>query len=549
MAFGSPASDEPPSSGPPNQGWGAATVGDASRSRPAALGSRLAADPLANPRLWGFPIALTGILLVIAYFDFLTFHTLAEFFAISVALVMFSFSWYTSDFSRNRFLLFLASGYFWVAVLDLAHALTYKGLAILPYTGTNATSQFWIVTRYFESVLLLLAPILAGRALRKEWLFAANGVIAVGLGAWVVSGHMPDTYVEGTGLTPFKIYSEYVIIAVLIAAVVALLTYRRTLLDREEATILIASVLLTIAAELAFTVYDDPYGLANLVGHVFKLFSFWMIFQAIVASSLRRPYLDLQDALEVARESRRSAEQANQAKSDFLSMMSHDLRTPLNAIIGFSDMMRHETLGPLGNPKYAEYTEAIRKSGAQLVDLINDILDVSKIESGSYELDEELIELRPLLSEICLGYDRDTPLGRHAIRLDIPADAPRLRAERRALSQIATNLIGNSAKFSEPGSEIVVSWGPRGDGRWALGVRDRGRGIPADRIHRITEPFVQGDPHVSRRRQGIGLGLHIVRLLSELHGAALLIESVEGEGTAVHVEFPAERIVRGAATA
>jgi len=526
-----------------HRGRRAGSIDDLGHSRLAPLGARLAASPLAKSRLWGFPIALTAILLVIAYFDFLTFHTLAEFFAISVALVMFSFSWYTSDFSRNRFLLFLASGYFWVGVLDLAHALSYKGLSILPYTGTNASSQFWIVTRYFEAVLLFLAPLLAGLAIRKAWLFAANGAVALALAGGVVSGWLPDTYVEGTGLTPFKIYSEYVIILMLIAAVVAIL-HRRTLLDREEAMLLVASVLMTIGAELAFTVYEDPYGLANLVGHVFKLFSFWMIFQAIVASSLRKPYLDLQDALEVARESRRSAEHANRAKSDFLSMMSHDLRTPLNAIIGFSDMMRHETLGPLGHPKYGEYTEAIGKSGAQLIDLINDILDVSKIESGSYDLDEEEIEVRPLLADICLGYDRDTPLGSHAIRLDIPADAPCLRAERRALSQIATNLIGNSAKFSEPGSEIAVSWRPGEDGGWALGVHDSGRGIPADRIHRITEPFVQGHPHLSRRRQGIGLGLHIVRLLSDLHGATLRIESVEGKGTTVYVEFPADRIVR-----
>lgn len=509
------------------------------------LGRNLANGLLADRSLWGFPVLLTIILLVFASVNFLIFHTLAELFAISVALVMFSFSWYTSDFNKNPFLLFLASGYFWVGVLDLVHALTYRGLDILPYTGTNASSQFWIVTRYYEAGLLLLAPIFADRVFRKDRLFAINGLIAVALGGFVFTGQMPDTYIQGSGLTPFKIYSEYLIIVMLTASV-GVLTYRRTLLERDEATLLIVSILLTVGAELAFTAYADPYGLANLIGHLFKLFSFWMIFQAIVANSLRKPYLDLKDALETARDSRQAAEQANRAKSDFLSMMSHDLRTPLNAIIGFSDMMRQEALGPIGNPKYAEYTEAIRKSGAQLVDLINDVLDVSKIESGSYELDDEEIDVRRLLADINLGYDGETPLGSHVIRVDIPAGAPHLRGERRALSQIVTNLIGNSVKFSAAGSEIMVSWRPGNDGRWVLGVHDRGRGIPADRIDRITEPFVQGDPHLSRGQEGIGLGLHIVRLLSDLHDATLRIESAEGVGTAVFVEFPAERIAPAA---
>ena len=499
---------------------------------------------LTTLRFWIFPLFLTLVLLVISRVDFVIFHTLAEFFAISVALVMFALSWHTRSFTNDRFLLFLSCGYFWIGALDLAHALSYKGLEIMPHSGTNASSQFWIVTRYYEASLLFLAPVLARRSHRKEWLFAANGLLAVALCAWVLSGHLPDTYVEGTGLTAFKIYSEYAIIVLLSGAITMLLRHGDRI-DRDESTLLVASILLTMGAELSFTVYVDPHGLANLVGHVFKLLSFWVIFQAVVANNLRKPYIDLQGALALARESRRAAEQANRAKSDFLSMMSHDLRTPLNAIIGFSDMMRLQVLGPLGSPRYLEYTEAIRKSGAQLVDLINDILDVSKIENGSYPLDEEVVAVGPLLSDVCSGFDRRMGLGSHAIRIDIPDDSPDLLADRRALSQIATNLVGNSAKFSEPGSEIVVSWHAGTGGAWALGVHDRGCGIPADRIDRVTEPFVQGHPHLSRQRQGIGLGLHIVRLLSGLHGADLRIDSVEGRGTSVTVTFPAARVVPG----
>lgn len=508
------------------------------------IAARLATTGMTTLGFWSFPLFLTAVLGLIASIDFVIFHTLAELFAISVALVMFSLSWYTKDFTRNHFLLFLACGYFWVGVLDLAHTLSYKGLEIMPRSGTNASSQFWIVTRFYEAALLFLAPILATRSFAKESLLAANGTVAIALGALVMSGGLPDTFVEGSGLTPFKIGSEVAIILILAGAAVILLR-RRDLVEPDELTLLVASIALTAAAEATFMVYVDPHGLANLIGHIFKLCSFWLIFQAIVASNLRKPYIDLQDAVTVAGESRRSAEQANRAKSDFLSMMSHDLRTPLNAIIGFSDMMRLQTLGPLGNPKYAEYTEAITKSGAQLVDLINDILDVSRIESGTYALHEEAVAIRPLLADIGFGFDRAAPLGKHAVRLDIADDAPRLLADRRALSQIATNLIGNAVRFSEPGSEIVIEWRPGSAGRWELCVRDHGCGIPADQIGRITEPFVQGHPHLSRQHRGVGLGLHIVRLLAELHGATLCIDSVEGRGTAVHVAFPGARIVAG----
>lgn len=508
---------------------------------------RLRSAGLTDVGFWSFPLLLTAILLLIASFDFVIFHTLAELFAISVALVMFALAWHTRDFTSNHFLLFLACGYFWVGVLDLAHTLSYRGLELLPGSGANLSSQFWIVTRFYEASLLFLAPLLAGRRLASEWLFGVNALAAVTLAALVLGDLLPETYRDGSGLTEFKVYAEYAIIALLGGAVVALLR-QRGLIGRDQVTMMIASIVLTAAAEVSFTVYLDPHGLANLVGHVFKLFSFWVIFQAVVASNLRKPYVDLQEAVAAARLSRQAAERASRAKSDFLSMMSHDLRTPLNAIVGFSEMMRLQALGPLGNPRYVEYTEAIRKSGAQLVSLINDVLDVSRIESGSYALDEEPIAIRELLSEVYVGLDCDAPLGRNSIRLDIPDGAPCVLAERRALTQIVTNLISNATKFSDPGSEIVVSWGPAGEGRWALGVHDRGCGIPADRIGRVTEPFVQGNPHLSRRHGGIGLGLHIVRLLTELHRAELRIQSAEGQGTSVHVLFPPDRILPEAET-
>lgn len=498
---------------------------------------------LTSLSFWSFPILLSAFLAFVALYDFVIFHTLAELFAILVASVMFVLAWHTSSVARNRFMLVLACGYFWTGALDLAHTLAYKGLELLPYSGINASAQIWIVTRYFEALLLLLAPWLAGYRISKHVILAASGAISIALLGWVLSGSFPVAYVEGKGLTMFKVGSEFVIIAILMAAIWMLLHFR-PVKEPVNMTLMVAALIVTAVTEMTFTTYVDPFGIANFIGHILKLLSFWLIFKAIIATSIQQPYLDMQSALQQAQDSTAVAEKANKAKSDFLSMMSHDLRTPLNAIMGFSDMMRGQVLGSLGNPKYVEYSDAIHKSGAYLVSLINDILDVSKIESGHYKLDEEELDLQEVIREIHVGVATRVPADSHALKIEIAPDSPLLLADRRATLQILANLIGNAAKFSTTGSDILVSWKPAGKDRWVLSIADTGCGIPADKLETIIEPFVQANPLVSRKHEGVGLGLHIVHLLAKLHNAALKISSVEGKGTTVSLTYPPERIMQ-----
>jgi len=490
---------------------------------------------------WVFPILLSLILVATSFLDFVIFHTLAELFAITVAMVMFAVAWHTSALARNHFLTFLACGYFWVGALDLLHTLAYHGLELLPHSGVNAGAQFWIVTRYMEAVLLLLAPLLANMALDKRLLFAVNGLVAALLGGWVMSGHFPDTWVWNGGLTAFKIYSEYVIICILALSIWALLRYRQGIAPAQT-TLMVAAIILTMAAELAFTVYTDAHGLANMIGHILKLFSFWVIFQAVVASNLIKPYRDLRAALTLAQRHAASAEQANRAKSDFLATMSHELRTPLNAILGFSDLMQSQAFGPLGHAKYLEYSQAVQSSGTHLLHLIDRMIDLPRDEDGDTTLKQEKLDIAQILTGIPSGRGVETAVRNHPIRIEVPADSPLLLADRRAILQILDSLLDNATKFTPPGKPILVGWRPQPDGRCTLRVEDHGRGIEGARLARIAEPFGQEDPMVTREHPGLGLGLYIVRLLAELHDASLEIESVEGRGTTVIVTFPASRI-------
>lgn len=234
------------------------------------------------------PVFLAILLVIASQFSFLLFHTLAEFFAIVIAILTCVVAWQMYSFTRNHFLMYLGCGYFWIAALDMMHSLSYKGMSIVPATEDTAI-QFWIGTRYLEALLLLTAPWFLAHSLKRNTTFALFFIIASTLTILVVSGYFPTTFIEGQGLTKFKVNSEYIIITIL-AVAIYYLCQQIKLIDRRVFILMIASIFFTMIAEMAFTFYVDLYGLSNLVGHIFKLFSFWLIFIAVVRTTLREPF-------------------------------------------------------------------------------------------------------------------------------------------------------------------------------------------------------------------------------------------------------------------
>lgn len=238
------------------------------------------------------------------------------------------------------------------------------------------------------------------------------------------------------------------------------------------------------------------------------------------------------------REAKEAAERAYAAKSQFLANMSHELRTPLNAVIGFSEMMQRQLLGPIGNEKYLDYIKGIRESGEHLLDLISDILDMSKIEAGKYELD--LIELNVAKA---IGMATHMMQGR-AMEAGIKISTAQssnetltIIADRRAFMQIMLNLLSNAVKFSQEGGLVQVECHERQD-YIAIKVIDNGIGIPANKLAQITKPFEQASSSYTRDHEGSGLGLSITKELVEMHGGMLFIDSTLGIGTSVTVRLP-----------
>ena len=247
-------------------------------------------------------------------------------------------------------------------------------------------------------------------------------------------------------------------------------------------------------------------------------------------------------------EEKRKAEMANEAKSEFLANMSHELRTPLNAIIGFSEIIKTETFGPVGSPKYREYAKDINDSGQHLLAVITDILDLSKIEAGKLDLQEETVDIAKVVDScVVLVSERALDAGLTLVT-EVAEDLPPLRADGRKLKQILINLLSNAIKFTPDGGMVTLKVWQRRDGDYVFQVADTGIGIAPYDMARVLAPFGQVDSTLARKVEGTGLGLPLTKSLVEMHGGSFDLQSELGAGTTVTVRLPAKRIMSKVAT-
>lgn len=255
--------------------------------------------------------------------------------------------------------------------------------------------------------------------------------------------------------------------------------------------------------------------------------------------SVTRDVTDRKHYEDELRTERAKAEEAYELKTRFLANVSHELRTPLNAILGFSDLLKSEIYGPIENDKYLEYIQLIHDSGAHLLTVVNDILDMSKIEAGKFQVISEPFDAAQVANEcVAMTIPQAQEANVH-VTTGIPDRLDELYADRRAIRQILLNLLSNAIKFTEPGGTVTVSM-KKTRFRFLIMVADTGIGVPAEDIGNLGKPFFQVDNTYSRQKEGTGLGLSVVKGLAELHGGEVRVESEVGVGTTITIDLPVQ---------
>jgi two-component system cell cycle sensor histidine kinase PleC len=312
-------------------------------------------------------------------------------------------------------------------------------------------------------------------------------------------------------------------------------------------------MIMTVGTATASIVFMARFAIApGIVAHVMTFLApLWLLYILGMGATARRRVdemlavrfanEDLTDALRLARDDalrkRFEAEAANASKTIFLANMSHELRTPLNAILGFSDIIAEQSFGPAID-RYREYARDIHSSGTHLLSLINDLLDVAKIEAGKMEIDPQPLDPVPLLESVQRIMASRAAAKGQTLDFVIAPDLPELVADPRAFKQIVLNLVTNAVKFTPNGGHVSVSCGAATGGGFVISVEDNGPGIPKEKLAKIFKPFSQVDNRYDSNGGGTGLGLALVQGLAKLHGGFASIESEVDAGTKVTVYFP-----------
>jgi signal transduction histidine kinase len=521
-------------------------------------------------------LVLVGLFLTSTY-NYVLFHSLSEIASILVMYSVFIVAWNTRRFLDNNYLLFIGIAYLFVASIDLLHTLGYSGMGVFPAHDSNLPTQLWIIARYLQAVSLFIAPLMIGRTLFPGRLIVIYAAIVAFLLLSVFYWDIfPTSYIEGVGQTTFKIVSEYIISLILFGAMV-LLVRKKDTFDSTILGLLVFSLVLMIASELAFTLYIGVYDLANMTGHLLKIVAAYYVYLALVVTGLDKPYSLLfrnlkqsEDELRLSRDSleervqerteqlqvtnlemsrqvneriraeqevRRLNEQleqriaertaqleaANQELEAFSYSVSHDLQAPLRAMEGFSSIIQRKFADEL-HPEAIRYLELIRENTQEMTELIENLLLLSR--TSRQELRKQNLDPLPIARLALREVNGMEPT--RAVEVSF-GEMPRMEGDQALLKQVFLNLISNAIKFSSKREHPRIEIGSFPEnGRNVYFVRDNGAGFDMAQADRLFTVFQR--LHKAEEFEGTGIGLAIVQRIIHRHGGQVWAESEPDQG-------------------
>jgi signal transduction histidine kinase len=521
-------------------------------------------------------IAVLAGLYASSLYSYLLFHTLVELFSIIVAFVIFVLAWNTRRVLDNHYLLFLGISFVFTGALELVHTLAYKGFGVFPGNDANLSTQLWIAFRYLFSLSFLVSPLFIKRRLNVTAALIAYFIVTALLFGTIFLKIFPDCFVEDRGLTPFKIISEYVIIAIFLSSL-GLMLRERGAFDHGVLRLMAGSIIASVLSELSFTQYVSVFGLANMIGHFLLLLSMAFIYRAIIVTGIVEPsrllFRELkqsEEALqkahdmleqrvrertaelaraneemetEIAERMRAEAavrtlnreleqrviertaqlEAANRELEAFSYSVSHDLRAPLRAIDGFTRAIIEEQAEKLDEMGRG-YLDRVRAAADKMKDLIDALLNLSRL-SGS-ELKHAPVDLGALARNVAEELKRAQP--ERAVEFVISngdiveADAVMLRA-------VVENLMENAWKFTNGRDPARIEFGMlRQDGNRIYFVRDNGAGFNMDYAGKLFKAFQR--LHTPEEFAGLGIGLATVQRILHRHGGRIWAEGEPEKG-------------------
>ncbi len=498
-----------------------------------------------------FWMLLLGGLFLSRLHSYILFHSLVEVFSIVVLCSIFAIAWNAREFMDNNYFFFIGIASPFIGLFGILHTLAYEGMGIFAENGANLATQLWVSARFLQSASLVLAPLFIGRRLRPRLTLAAYSVVsALALLSIFVWKNFPVCFIESQGLTAFKIVSEYMIVLLLVLAVLVLMLHKPRF-DRGVFRLLIASISAMVVSELTFTLYRNPFGFFNLLGHVLMFLSFYLLYRALITTGLKKPYnllfLDLKknerDLRESEKKYRRLSENLERtvqqkvaelrlaqrlaAIGEMVSVVAHEVRNPLQNINMGIDEIR-SLVGPEEN--VAQVLEEMKYGVNSLNSIVSELLDYSRPTSlsvGNWTIAELVERAMNAVSDKLQNVEISHEL-QDKDRL-VQVDGPKV-------VRVLVNLFSNAAEAMPDGGSIrVISRFCRQDSveYLSISVSDTGPGMDEVHLQRIFEPFF------TTKKRGTGLGIPICKKIVEAHNGTICYRSKLKEGTTVELLFPA----------
>jgi signal transduction histidine kinase len=479
-----------------------------------------------------FAVAVIAGLYWSSIYSYLLFHSLAEIFSIVIAATIFLIAWNTRQYIQSHYFLFIGIAYLFIAGLDLIHTLAFPGMQIFSYEFY--ANQFWIAARFMESLSFLIAFNFINKHKRIDvnlifMIYTLLFILVVlSIFWWDI---FPACYIIGVGQTPFKIISEYIIVLILLICLY-LLYRNKDYFDKKIYNLLFASFCLTVLSEFSFTMYVNNYDMANFIGHILKIFSFYLIYKAIIETGFSKP---ISFFFKELKQSEEALKGLNATKDKFFSIIAHDLKSPFNSLIGFSELLMNK-YDVFNEEERRQLFVMINNSSKKAHTLLDNLLQWSSTQTGALETKPELFDIVELINDnigLLEGSTREKKIKLKYLKTSMVM----VYADKNMISAVLRNFVNNAIKFTPQGGAITIKINSKGE-KVEISVADTGVGMTNDLLKNLFIIDKYKSTPGTANEKGSGLGLLICKEFVEKNHGSITVTSELQKGSTFTFTLP-----------